>query len=190
MRLVKNLRQLHPDGRKIVHVEKAPVIDLLRRDPPEREAIRLIAEECIERIEAARIARRPVDDREGFFDRFLHRGRFLAATLQPTLDHLLFPRPLGDALRIGLGAARQDIPARSECSAVLRNNLPLCARSTDRARSAECDGRCPARSEIHARNSAGKSARHRNAPAARRARARVRIDRLTMGSKPCRADRI
>ena len=74
MRLVKNLRQLHPDGREIVHVEKAPVIDLLRRDPPEREAIRLIAEECIERIETARIARRPVDDREGFFDRFLHRG--------------------------------------------------------------------------------------------------------------------
>jgi hypothetical protein len=36
---IKHFRQLHPDRGEIVHVEEAPVVDLLRRDPPKREAV-------------------------------------------------------------------------------------------------------------------------------------------------------
>ena len=57
MRRVENLRQFHPDGGEIVDVEEAPVVDFLRRDPPEGEAIGLIVQQRIERIETARIAR-------------------------------------------------------------------------------------------------------------------------------------
>ena len=100
MRVVENLRQFHPDRGQIVDVEETPVIDFLRRHPPESEAISLVGEQGIERVEAARVARGAVDDGEGFFDRFLHRRRFLAAALQPALDDFLFPRPLRDPLRI------------------------------------------------------------------------------------------
>ena len=58
MRRVEHLRQFHPDRGEIVHVEEAPVVDLLGRDAPEGETIRLIVQELIERIEAPRLARR------------------------------------------------------------------------------------------------------------------------------------
>ncbi len=54
VRFVEDLRQFHPDRRQVVNVEEAPVVDLLRRDPPEGEAISLVAEEGIERVETAR----------------------------------------------------------------------------------------------------------------------------------------
>ena len=38
---VEDFGQFDPDGSEIVHVEKAAVIDFLRRDPPEGEPIRL-----------------------------------------------------------------------------------------------------------------------------------------------------
>ena len=38
---VENFRQFQADGCEIVNVKKPPVIDLLRRDAPEREPIRL-----------------------------------------------------------------------------------------------------------------------------------------------------
>ena len=59
--------------------KKAPVIDFLRRHAPEGEAISLIAEERVERVETARVARRPVDDGEGLLDRLLHGRRFLGS---------------------------------------------------------------------------------------------------------------
>ena len=58
VRGVENFRQFHPDGGQIVDVEKSPVIDFLRRDAPESEAIGLIVQERVERVETARVARR------------------------------------------------------------------------------------------------------------------------------------
>ena len=69
MRRVENFRQFHPDRGQIVDVEETPVIDFLRRHPPESEPIGLIVQQRIERIEAARIARRAIDLRDGLLDR-------------------------------------------------------------------------------------------------------------------------
>ena len=42
---IENFRQFHPDRGQIVHVEETPVIDFLRRHPPEGEPICLIVQE-------------------------------------------------------------------------------------------------------------------------------------------------
>ena len=47
---------LDADGRQIVDVEEAAVIDLLGRDAPVAEAVGLIGEERLEAVEAARVA--------------------------------------------------------------------------------------------------------------------------------------
>ena len=107
MRRVENLRQFHPDRGEIVDVEETPVIDFLRRHPPESEPVGLIVQELIERVETARIARRAVDLRDRFLDRLLHLRRFLAAPLQPALDDFLFARAFRDAFRIGFGPPGQ-----------------------------------------------------------------------------------
>ena len=99
---VEHLRQFHPDRRQIVHVEEPPVIDFFRRDPPEREPIRLIVQERIERIETARIAGFAVDLFDCLDDRRLDLQRFLATPLEPALDDFLFSRAFRDPLRIGL----------------------------------------------------------------------------------------
>ena len=107
VRFLEDLRQLHPNRGQIVDIEKAAVIDLLRRHAPEREPIRLIVEQRVERIEAARIARRAVDFRERLRDRRLHLRRFLATPFQASLDDLFFAGAFRDPLRIALGPARQ-----------------------------------------------------------------------------------
>ena len=73
----ENLRQFHPDRREIVDVEEAAVIDFLRRHAPEGEPVRLLVQQLVERIEAARIAGRAVDLRQRLLDRLLHLRRFL-----------------------------------------------------------------------------------------------------------------
>src|SRR5256885_17239708 len=57
MCFLKNFRQLHPNRGQVVDIKETAIIDLFRRDPPEGEAISLIAEQGIERVETARIAR-------------------------------------------------------------------------------------------------------------------------------------
>ena len=57
MRRLENLRQLDANRSEIVDVEEAPVIDLLRGDAPETEAVDLAIEQLVKRIEAAGIAR-------------------------------------------------------------------------------------------------------------------------------------
>ena len=54
--LVEHRRVFHAQRRELVDVEEAPVVDLLRRDAPVREPVRLLVEQPIERIEAARLA--------------------------------------------------------------------------------------------------------------------------------------
>src|SRR3977135_3213667 len=83
---IEDFRQFHPDRGQIVDVEETAVINLLRRDPPEREPIRLVVQEGIERIETARIARDAIDLGDGLLDGRLYLRRFLATPLQPPLD--------------------------------------------------------------------------------------------------------
>ncbi len=58
VRLVEHARILHPDRREPVHVEEAPVVDLLPGDAPEREAVGLRVEEPLEEVEASAGRRR------------------------------------------------------------------------------------------------------------------------------------
>jgi hypothetical protein len=52
----KDARIFHAQAGEIVDVEKAPVIDLIERRPPVREAIGLHLEQTMQQIEAAAIA--------------------------------------------------------------------------------------------------------------------------------------
>ncbi len=44
VRSLEYFRQFHPNSGQIVHIEEAPVVDLLSRDAPESETIRLRVE--------------------------------------------------------------------------------------------------------------------------------------------------
>ena len=46
---------------EVVDVEEAPVVDVVRREAPEREPVGLSGQQLVERVEAARIAGRAVD---------------------------------------------------------------------------------------------------------------------------------
>ena len=107
VRRLEDLPVLLPQRGEVDDLEEAAVVDLVARDAPEREAISLVIEQSVERVETARLARRPVNDGEGFFDRLLHQRRFLAAALEPALDHFLFSRSFRDPLRVALRPAGQ-----------------------------------------------------------------------------------
>ena len=57
MHLVEDRRVFHAERRELVDVEEPPVVDFLRRDPPMREAIRLLVQERVEQVERARLTR-------------------------------------------------------------------------------------------------------------------------------------
>src|SRR5271165_1968454 len=59
---IENLRLLRPDANQLGDVEEAPVVDLLARHPPERQLIRLFADQSVEKVEAAGIALFAVED--------------------------------------------------------------------------------------------------------------------------------
>ena len=61
VRAVEHAALIHAQRREIVDVEEAPVVDLIDRDAPVRQPIRLRIEQRVERVEAARIARRAVE---------------------------------------------------------------------------------------------------------------------------------
>ena len=104
---IEDLRQLHSNCGEIVHVEEASIIDLFCGDSPERETIRLVVKQQVERIEASRISRPAVDHSHGLRDRSLNLDRILAAPLEPALDDFFLARPFRDPFRIGFRTARQ-----------------------------------------------------------------------------------
>ena len=48
----EHLRLLDANGGEVVDVEEAPVVDLLGGHAPERQAVRLIGEQCFQPVEA------------------------------------------------------------------------------------------------------------------------------------------
>ena len=54
--LVEHRRILHPQRRQLVDVEEPPVVDLLRRDAPVRQPVRLRVRAARRGVEAARLA--------------------------------------------------------------------------------------------------------------------------------------
>ena len=143
MRRVEHFRQFHSDRRQIVHVEESAIINFLRRDPPERESIRLGVEQFVELVEAARIARATVDLGERFFDRALHLRRFLTTPLQTSFHDFLFARALGDFFRIGLGPPRQIFERGQNALELGVEMLRPCTRRDFPARIPARTGKCP-----------------------------------------------
>src|SRR5439155_26089584 len=103
---VKDLWQLEQNRREIVYIEKTAVIDLLSRNPPRREPIRLRVKQFIQRIEAARITRFSIDLRQRLFDCLLHLRRFRTSTLETPFDYSLFANSFCYSFWIGFGAFR------------------------------------------------------------------------------------
>ena len=111
---IENLGQLHPNGRQVVDVEKAPVIDLLSRDLPECQPVGLRIQQFIKSIEAPRIADVSINRLDGFFDRPLDLRRFGAPPLEPPLNDLLFTSAFLDPFRIGFGSSWQVFQGRQD----------------------------------------------------------------------------
>src|SRR5687768_9077905 len=91
MNRAEHFRQLDSDRRKVIDVEEAPVIDLVRRNAPERQAVRLIVEETFEVVEAGRRARRPVDVRKDLFHGVTHLGTAADQLAQSPFRDFLLP---------------------------------------------------------------------------------------------------
>ncbi len=165
---------------KVVDVEEAAVVDVVGRDPPEREPVGLPADQRVEDIEAARIARIAVDGRHVLLDeaRGVRHGGAQLPRVPLWQPHRASSRrawlPAASARRRN-GARRGGVHSRQRLgsgagSRAARANIPRAvsaagARSTT-ARARRFQARSAARS--------------------RRARAPRRIDRRGSAPAPCR----
>src|SRR5437868_5999854 len=104
---IKDLWQLNPDRREIVHVKKTAVIDFFSRDAPKRQPIRLRIKQLIQRVETARVARLSIDLGQRLFDCLSHLRRLRTPTFETSFDDFLFSNALRYSLRLRLGAFRQ-----------------------------------------------------------------------------------
>ena len=64
----EDTRELHANGREIVHVEEASIVDLLDGYAPRRQPIALAREHAVERIEARRQLSESVELEQCFVD--------------------------------------------------------------------------------------------------------------------------
>ena len=101
---LEDLGLLHADGRQLVDVEEAPVVDLLARHAPVGGAIGLVGQQRVQQVHALRVARLAVEEPDVLSDEGAHGGRrleqrdeLLAADLlvAPARGH-----PLGALLRV------------------------------------------------------------------------------------------
>ena len=92
--MLEHLRILHPDRRERIDVEEPSVVDLLGRDAPVRESVRLRVEKLVQQIEAARLPLRAVEDADVLFQVFPHGGAGGAEGRDAALDHFLLAPPL------------------------------------------------------------------------------------------------
>ena len=118
VRDVEDLRHLHPHRGEVVHVEEAAVVDLVARDAPVGEPVRLGGQEPVEEVEARGIAFRPVHDPEIVVDVLADLRRLLDEGGEPALDDLLLAQALRDPRGIGLRPAGQ-VVERGEDAAQL-----------------------------------------------------------------------
>ena len=65
---LEDTRILHPEAAKLVDVEEAPIVDLVERRPPVRQAVRLRLEQRMQPVEARRHAGGAVDVPDGRLD--------------------------------------------------------------------------------------------------------------------------
>jgi hypothetical protein len=68
VRRVEDFAIFDPQAGQRVDVEEPPVVDLVRCRPPIRQAVGLLLEQIVQRVEAPRIAGRPVRGANGIGD--------------------------------------------------------------------------------------------------------------------------
>ena len=89
-------RVFHPQGRELVDIEEAPIIDFLGRDTPVGEPIGLLIEQSIEIVEAARLASHAVEVRDARIDQRADAGAGGGQRGEPPLDNFFLARPRRD----------------------------------------------------------------------------------------------
>ena len=104
---VEHHRVLDADGSERVDVEEAPVVDLLRRDAPPGQSVRLRGQQPVEQVEAARHPGLAVEPAHVLLDEAAHQPARIAERGKPPLHHLLLAPPLLLPGRIALVALRQ-----------------------------------------------------------------------------------
>ena len=76
----------HAQGGQFVDVEKPSIVDFIRGHAPVRKTIDLFVEQAVEQIEAARVVRQAVEQRDRPVDRCAHAGAFQGQVCQPAFD--------------------------------------------------------------------------------------------------------
>ena len=74
VRVGEDIRVLHADGRELIDVEEASVVDLLPGHPPKRDPVRLLSQQLVEEVERSRILGRPVEAADGLVEERLDLG--------------------------------------------------------------------------------------------------------------------
>ena len=115
---VEHGRIFHTDRGQLVDVEKTPVVDLLRGDPPMREPIGLLGEQRVEPVEAPGIATGAVEQCDQPLDVPADGGRFAGQRSKAALDDLLLAFTLGLQLAVHL-LRRGQVPDSREEAEVL-----------------------------------------------------------------------
>ena len=189
--LVEHHRVFHPQRGELVDVEEAPVVDLLRRDAPVGEPVRLHVEQPVERDRSCAAGRRR---RSGGATLSSISAATPALALverrQPPLDDFLLARADRDRLGLAIAARRQVPASRSGCSAARRRRRPAWPSSQRSSRAledhAEGVGRDRQRLVVVVDDRTRRRDRRAAAPAARGPR---RTGRRGSGSGSCRRAR-
>src|SRR5215472_9841439 len=109
---------------QVVDVEKSSIVDLVHRDPPEAEAIRLTVQQAFQPVKASRIPSLTVH----FFERLANRNLRLRTgrdqCSEPSLHDLLLALALVNFRFVGLGGVRQ-MAQGGDDALQLRNILML-----------------------------------------------------------------
>jgi hypothetical protein len=74
MSLGEDVRVLHADGRELIDVEEASVVDLLPGHPPKCDPVSLLGQQLVEEVEGSRILGRPVEAADGLVKERLDLG--------------------------------------------------------------------------------------------------------------------
>ena len=127
---LEHLGAIHANGGQVVHIEKAPVVDLLGRDAPVAQAVGLPLDQRIQHVEAARVAALAVEAPHRLLDRGAHFGRRIGQRRQPALEDLLLAPALDHFGALGLGARRQVLQAGHN-ALVFQHLLVLAAQGRD-----------------------------------------------------------
>ena len=126
----EDLGQLHADGRQLVDVEEAAVVDFLGGDPPEGQPVGLPLDQAVQQVETARVAGRAVERPHRGVDGRRGRRDWRAQGGEAALDDFLLAVALGHLVGRQLGAGRQ-VAQGGQDAAQLAEVLVLLAELAD-----------------------------------------------------------